>query len=152
MNDMDVSPRDVYRQTGRWLPPALFILAVVFAAGLGLAFAGWQAGWWFTNHNAARQYQVTQNGVSNQDTLRAQVTAKLADVATITSQIAAAGTSPAEVAALKDQRAAIAGIACADAAQITTIPLPAQQARWVTVNCQAGSVSPASPLNVTGAP
>ena len=112
----------------------------------------WQAGWWFASHDATRQYQLIQNGVSNQDTLRAQVTAKLADVTTITTQIAAAKNDPAEVSALQAQRAAIAGIACSDAAQITGVPLPAQQAQWVSVNCSDGSVSPSSTLYVTGAP
>ena len=56
------------------------------------------------------------------------------------------------MAALKAQRAAIAGIACSDAAQITGIPLPADQAQWVSANCSDGSVSPSSTLYVTGAP
>jgi hypothetical protein len=129
------------------------ILAVMLvAAGItGIVIGGWQLGWWFTAQNAARQYQVTQNGVSNQDTLRAQITAKLADVTTITTQIASS-KDPDQVAALKAQRMAVAGIACSDAAQVTTIPLPAQQAQWVSANCLAGSVSPGADLYVAGAP
>ena len=49
---------------------------------------------------------------------------------TITVQIAEPEKDPAEVSALKDQRAAVAGIACSDAAQITGVPLP----------CSAGAV------------
>ena len=60
--------------------------------------------------------------------LRSQVTVKLADVTQITAQISAA-KDPGEVTALKDQRAAIAAIACSDAAQVTGTPLPAQQAQ-----------------------
>jgi hypothetical protein len=147
----DYSPRDVYRETGRWFGPALVAgLAIIVLAAI-LTLVGWRIGWWFTAQNATRQAQVTQNGYSNQTTLRQQVTSKLADVAAITSQIAAA-KDPAEVSALKDQRAAIAGIACSDAAQITGTPLPAQQAQWVSANCSDGSVSPGSPLFVTGAP
>jgi hypothetical protein len=148
----DARPSDVYRETGRWFGPVLFAGLAVLATGLILTLVGWQAGWWFASHNATRQYQVTQNGTSNQDTLRGQITTQLANVATITTQIAAPDTSPAEVAALKPQRAAIAGIACSDAAQITGVPLPVQQAQWVTVNCSDGSVSPGSSLYVTGAP
>ena len=126
-------------------------VAVVALGGI-VTLICWQAGWWFASHDATRQYQLTQNGVSNQGTLRAQVTSKLADVTTITTQIAAAKNDPAEVSALQAQRAAIAGIACSDAAQITGVPLPAQQAQWVSVNCSDGSVSPSSTLYVTGAP
>ena len=148
----DVNPSDVYRETGRWLPVAIVVTLAVLLVGGIATLVCWQAGWWFASHDATRQYQLTQNGVSNQDTLRAQVTAKLADVTTITTQIAAAKNDPAEVSALQAQRAAIAGIACSDAAQITGIPLPAQQAQWVGVNCSDGSVSPSSTLYVTGAP
>jgi type V secretory pathway adhesin AidA len=148
----DARPSDVYRETGRWFGPVLFAGLAVLAIGLILTVVGWQAHWWFASHDATRQYQLTQNGTSNQDTLRAQITTQLANVATITTQIAAAGSDPAEVSALKPQRAAVAGIACSDAAQITGVPIPAQQAQWVTVNCSDGSVSPGSTLYVTGAP
>ena len=147
----DITPGQVYRETGRWFGPALVVGLAVLALALILGLVGWRAGWWFAAQNATRQYQVTQNGTSNQETLRAQVTAKLADVANVTSQIAATKDS-GEVAALKDQRAAIAGIVCSDAAQITGVPLPAGQAAWVKSNCSDGSVSPGSPLYVTGAP
>jgi hypothetical protein len=147
----DVTPNDVYRETGRWFGPVLVAGLAILAAGLILTVVGWQAHWWFASHNATRQYQLTQNGTSNQDTLRAQVTTQLANVATITTQIAET-RDPAEVAALKAQRMAIAGIACSDTAQITGVPIPAQQAQWVTVNCSDGSVSPGSTLYVTGAP
>ena len=148
----DVSPHDVYRETGRWFGPVLVVGLAVLAIGLILGLVGWQAGWWFAAHNATRQYQLTQNGTSNQDTLRAQITAQLANVTTITTQIAEAGNDPAEVTALKDQRMAVAGIACSDAAQITGVPLPAQQAQWVSVNCSDGTVSPGSNLYQVGAP
>jgi hypothetical protein len=148
----DINPNHVYRETGRWIGPVVFVLAVLLVLGGGLTLAFWQAGWWFTAHNATRQYQVIQNGVSNQDTLRAQITAQLANVTTITTQIAEARSDPAEVRALKDQRAAVAGIACSDAAQITGVPLPAQQAQWASINCSDGSVSPSSIYYQAGAP
>jgi hypothetical protein len=148
----DITPNDVYRETGRWFGPALVVGLAVLAIGVVLTLVGWRVGWWFTAQNATRQYQVTQNGTSNQDTLRAQITSQLANVTTITTQIAEAGNDPAEAAALKDQRMAVAGIACSDAAQITGVPLPAQQAQWVSVNCSDGTVSPGSSLYQVGAP
>lgn len=141
----DASPRSVMRAGWRWSGVALAALLLLG----GLILGGWQAGWWFAAHNATRQYQVTQNGVSNQDTLRAQVTSNLAQVATVTTQIAA---YPSDAAALKAQRAGIANVVCSDAAQISGVPLPAQQAQWVAVNCSDGSVSPGSTLYVIGAP
>lgn len=147
----DVTPHQVMRETGRWFPAAVVVAVAVVALGLIVTVICWQAGWWFASHDATRQAQVTQNGYSNQTTLRQQVTSKLADVSTITVQIAATKDAQ-EGAALKDQRAAIAGIACSDAAQITGVPLPADQAQWVSVNCSDGSVSPSSTLFVTGAP
>jgi pyruvate dehydrogenase complex dehydrogenase (E1) component len=148
----DVTPGQVYRETGRWFGPVLVAGLAVLTIGIILTVVGWRVGWWFTAQNATRQYQVIQNGDSNQSTLRAQITSQVANVAMITTQIAAAGNDPAEVSALKAQRAAVAGIACSDAAQITGVPLPAGQAQWVSVNCSDGTVSPGSPLYQAGAP
>lgn len=147
----DITPGQVYRETGRWFGPALVVGLAVLAVALVLGLVGWQAGWWFAARDATRQAEVTQNGYSNQTTLRQQINSKLADVTTITTQIATAN-DPGEVAALKAQRAAIANIACSDAAQIAGVPLPAGQAQWVTANCSDGSVSPSSAIYVTGAP
>ena len=148
----DLHPGDVYRETGKWTPPVVFLIAVVFVIGVAVTFAGWRVHWWFAAQDATRQYQVTQNGTSNQDTLRAQVTSQLGTVATITTQIAAAKGDQSEISALEDQRAAVATIACQDAAQISGVPLPAQQAQWVSINCSDGNVSPRSSLYMIGAP
>lgn len=148
MNDNDdITPVRVYRETGRWFGPALIAGGALLALGLILGFIGWQAGWWFTAQNATRNAQLIQNGYSNQSTLRAQVSQKMADVTSITVQL---GAAPAgQVPALKAQRAGIADIVCQDAAQITGTPLPADQASWVSVNCSAGSLSAGSSLYVT---
>jgi hypothetical protein len=143
----DASPRSVMRAGWRWSGVAAIALVLLGALIIG----GWQAGWWFAAHDATRQYQVTQDGDSNQSTLRAQITAQLANVTTITTQIAVTGGQD-EIAALKAQRAAVAGIACSDAQQISGLPLPAQQAQWVSTNCLDGAVSPGSSLYVSGAP
>ena len=146
------TPGEVQRGLFRWFPTTVITLTLLLALGGGVTLVCWQAGWWFASHNATRQYRVIQNGVSNQDTLRAQITSQLGTVTTITTQIAEAGNDSSEVSALKDQRAAVAGIACSDAAQITGVPLPTQQAQWVTANCSDGTVSPGSNLYVAGAP
>lgn len=145
----DINPHDVYRETGRWFGPALVAgLAIIVLAAI-LTLVGWRIGWWFTAQNNTRQAQLTQNGYSNQTTLRSQVTEKLSEVASMTTQADAA--SGQQAADLKAQRMAIANIVCGDAAQITGVPLPADQAAWVKSNCSDGSVSPGSPLFVTGA-
>lgn len=148
----DITPGQVYRETGRWFGPALVVGLAVLALALILGVVGWQAGWWFAAQDATRQAEVTQNGYSNQTTQRGQVTSKLADVASITTQIDSPGVTAQQAADLKAQRVAIAADVCAAAAQISGTPLPAQQAAWVTANCSDGSVSPSSALYVTGAP
>lgn len=148
----DIGPKDVYRETGRWAPVAVVVGIVAVVVVALIVVVGWQIGWWFSAQNATRQAEITQNGYSNQTTLRQQVTAKLADVTSITTQLAEPDITPDQAAALKAQRAAIAAIACSDAAQITGPPLPAGQAQWVAANCSDGSVSPSSTLYVTGAP
>ena len=148
----DVTPSDMYRETGRWIGPAIMVTLAVLLVGGIATLVCWQAGWWFASHNATRQYQMIQNGDSNQSTLRAQITTQLGNVATITTQIAATKGDAPEVSALEDQRMAVAGIACSDAAQVTGVPLPAQQAQWVSINCSGGSVSPSSNLYQVGAP
>src|SRR5579872_6536444 len=97
MNGFDASPGSTMRAAWRWSGVALAALALLG----GLIIGGWQAHWWFASQDATRQYEITQNGVSNQDTLRAQITAKLAEVAGTTAQIAAYKDDPAEVAALE---------------------------------------------------
>jgi hypothetical protein len=144
----DVSPGSVGRAFGRWFWVGAIALVLLAALILG----GWQAGWWFAAHNATRQAELIQNGYSNQSTLRAQITQQLANVGVATTQIAEAGTDAAEVAALKPQREAMAAIACSDAQQISGLPLPSQQARWVSTNCSDGTVSPGSIYYTVGAP
>ena len=144
----DMGPGQVMATFWKWAGVGVFGLAVV----TGLIIGGWQLGWWFQAQNATRQAQNTQNGYSNQSTLRQQVTAQLATVETITTQRAAAGTDQSVTAALRAQRMGIASIVCADAAQISGTPLPAEQAQWVSVNCSAGTVSPSSSFYQAGQP
>lgn len=144
----DITPTTVAVAFWRWFWVGAGALALFALVVLG----GWQAGWWFTAHNANRQAEVTQNGYSNQTTLRQQVTSQLANVTSLTTQIAEAGKDASTVTALKAQRMAIAGMACQDASEISDTPLPRQQAEWVSANCQDGSVSPQSSIYQAGQP
>lgn len=150
--DDDIRPAGVIRGTWTWFPAALTVLAAVLILGGGFTLAAWQMGWWFASHSATRQAEVTQNGYSNQTTLRQQVTTQLAAVTSLTTQLAEAGKDQSMVAALKAQRMSIGGIVCQDASQITGTPLPPQQAQWVSGNCLDGSVSPNSPIYQAGKP
>jgi hypothetical protein len=123
-----------------------------FALLAALLIGGWQAGWWLKSENTTKQAELTQNGYSNQVTLRQQITSDLATVQTITTQIAEAGPDRSLVTALTAQRAGIASIVCADAAQVSGSPLPAQQGQWAAANCQDGSLSPGSTLYQAGQP
>lgn len=144
----DLTPTDVAVTFWRWFWVGVGALAL---AG-GLVYGGHVFGWWLSAQDATHQAQNTQNGYANQTTLRQQVTSQLAQVESITTQIAEAGGDQSLVTALKVQRASIAGTVCEDASEISGTPLPSQQAQWVTANCTAGTVSPQSPLYVTGAP
>jgi hypothetical protein len=148
----DPTPAGVIRETWRWLPAAVVVtVAVLLLAGI-VTFVGWQANWWFASHNATRQAENTQNGYSNQTTLRQQVTANFATLATIGTQVAANRADASLVTALDVQRAATAATICSDAAQVSGTPLPAQQAAWVTANCSDGTLSANSPDYEAGQP
>lgn len=143
----DITPGQVAYTFWRWFWVGVLALLVIGA----LIYVSVQGDWWWQNANATHQNQQIQNGASNQETLRAQVTDKIGVVQQITVQIADPHNKPM-AGALRAQRASVAGIACADAAQITGVPLHGQQAAWVAANCSDGGVKPSSPLYVQGAP
>jgi len=142
-----MNPGYPVRMFWAWFGTIAFFLLVI----AGVVLGGWQAGWWFTQQNATRGAETIQNGYSNQSTLRAQITAQIANTETLTSQIAAS-SDPDLISALKAQRAGIVGIACQDAAEVTGDPLPPQQAAWVTSNCLAGAIRPGSAYYQAGTP
>lgn len=140
----DPTPAGVIGETWRWFPAAVVVTVAVLLLGGGITVVGWQANWWFASHNATRQAEITQNGYSNQTTLRQQVTANFATLSQIGVQIAANSTDSSLVTALKVQIASTAVQVCADAAEITGTPLPASQAQWVAANCSDGTLSTTS--------
>jgi hypothetical protein len=123
----DVTPKDVYRETGKWFGPALVVTVAVIAFGLIATLICWQAGWWFAQHNADRQNRVYQGSYGAQQ----------ADIDTMQRAI---GALPS--AADKAQANADAQEACSYAAKITIMP-PGDQ-DWVAQNCLAGAVAPGS--------
>ena len=129
------------------------VAAVILAGIVGLVIiaaivlGGWWAGWWFAGQNANREAHVIRQGYSNQQTIREEITSKLAEVQTITVQIA---QSPEAAPQLRAQRLAVVNIVCGDANQITGDPINADQAAWVAANCSLGSINPTSPLNIGG--
>lgn len=145
--EAEFTPAGAARGFARWWWVGAGALAVLIAVITIL----WQVGWIFTNSDTNRQSHLNRSGYEYQQTLREQITAQIANTATLTTQIAASA-DPNLIAALKAQRMAVAGIACQDAAETTGDPLPAQQAQWVTANCQAGTVRPGSPLYQAGTP
>lgn len=141
------TPANVASTFWRWFWIGVGALALLSLLIVG----GWRAGWWLAGQNATRQAHLIRNGYSNQQTLREQITAQIANTDTLTSQIA--GTKDANlIAALKAQRAAVAAMVCQDAAEVTGDPLPAGQAQWASANCQAGTVRPGSPYYQAGTP
>jgi hypothetical protein len=144
----DITPGQVTAAFWRWFWVGIGALALIG----GLTLGGWQAGWWFQSHDATRQAEITQNGYSNQATLRQEATADFATLASVGVQIAAAKGDSSMVTELQTEQASTGDKICAEAAQVSGTPLPAQQAQWVTANCSAGTLSPNSPDYVPGAP
>lgn len=119
-----------YFWTGGKIAAAVIGALVVIA---GFSVAAWKLDWFVTNANANRQAHVIRNGYSNQQTLREEITKKIADVKDMDVQIASSPTDT--VAQLTAQRRAIVAIVCQDAVQISGDPLPAIQASFVSSNC-----------------
>lgn len=150
--DDTLTPSGVIRETWRWFPAWVNVTLAVLILGGGITLAGWSAGWWLTAQNATRQAELTQNGYSNQATLRQEATRNFATLTSIGVQIAQAKGDASLITELKAEQDATAAKVCAEAAQVSGTPLPAQQAAWVAANCSAGVLSPTSPDYVTGAP
>jgi hypothetical protein len=137
----DITPAGVVIGFWRWF--WVGVLALVLIAGI--VIGGWQANWWFASHNINRQTQLIQNSDSNQRALVSDITAKIATVEQITVQMD--GASGQQLADLHAQRLGVAGLACNDAAQLSSADvlgdgIPA----WIRANCLAGTVNPASAL------
>jgi hypothetical protein len=125
---------------------------VTVVLGAAVILVGWRIGWWFSAQNANNQARVTQNGYSNQQSQRGQVEQQIANVdsETVTlAQARASGDTAGYITSLEGQRAATVSLACSAAAQVNG-SLPADQAAWVSRNCQYGSIRPGSPYYVTG--
>lgn len=148
----DPTPAGVIRETWRWLPAWVVVLAVVLVVGGAVTWAGSAFGWWLSAQSATHQAENTQNGYSNQTTLRSEATQDFTTLTSLGVQIAAAKGDAPMVTELRTEQAATAGKVCAEAAQVSGTPLPAQQAQWVTANCTAGTLSPNSPDFIPGAP
>ena len=135
------TPTEVITNFWRWLWVGVGALALLAVLILG----GWQAGWWFSNHNINRQTQQIQNSDSNQRALVADITSQIATVESITVQMA--GASGQQLADLHAQRLGVARVACGDAAQLSASDvLGGGVPQWIKANCLAGTVSPGSSL------
>ena len=111
-----------------------------------IVLGGWQIGWWFTNQNVNHESHVLRNSYANQQTLRDQITQNIGTVLSVSTQIAETN-DVGVTASLKAQRVAVVNIVCGDAAQLAGDSLAADQAQFISANCQAGSISSASPYN-----
>lgn len=144
-----MEPAGFWITFGRWAGTGIGITVLAVLAIGGIVVGGWQASWWFANHNATRNYQLTQNGVSNQDTLRTRIDT---DFTSLNAEIVQVKAYPALKSAVMSQEDSDGNDICSLAAQVTTIPLPPQQAQWVSANCADGSLSPSSTFYVPSAP
>ena len=138
----DITPGEVAVAFWRWFWVGAIACALIAAVIVG----GWQAGWWFTAQNATRQYQITQNGTSNQDTLRGQIDKGFQQITAEDVQVAQAKDAGNTnlVGQIRVEEAAQAGVLCSDMEQVTGVPLPADQSAWNSINCVNGTVAPGS--------
>lgn len=135
-----------------WFGRNAWWLIIAALACIGLFVGGWQGGWWLQNSAATHNYQITQNGTSNQDTLRAQITKGFTDLTAEDVQAAAAKGNPGLVGQIKIEAAAQAGTLCQDMQQVTGVSLPPQQLAWYNANCSLGVLVPTSPYYIPAAP
>lgn len=140
----DYTPADFWKGFGTWIGVILFVGGIT---GL-VILLGWQVGWWFNGQNATRQYQVTQNGVSNQDTLRANIGNWFVLLLQEQRSIIADRGNMSLEGQDKVEASATASRICGQAEQVTGVPLPPDQAAWVRANCTMGVLSPASSLYI----
>lgn len=148
MND-EFTPAQFWKGLGSWIGVGLFLAAVA----AGIVLGGWSAGWWFSNQNATRSYQQTQNGTSNQDTLRSQVTKNFQLLVSEGVQAAQAKASgdTGLYGQVRVEEAATAQALCDEGTQVNTaVPLPADQTAWFKANCTMGTISPASAYYIPG--
>jgi hypothetical protein len=144
----DFTPASFWKGFGTWVGVGLFLSVI---AG-GLIVGGWRAGWWFSNQNATRQYQQTQNGTSNQDTLRANIGTGFNKLLQEEVQVGFYKSNPSLAKTIQVEAASQANTICGWAEQVTGVPLPADQATWVTRNCTNGVLSPSSSYYIPSAP
>ena len=129
-----------------------------------VCIAGWKLSWFAaakgTAHSLQIQkqqangdYQNTQLGQSNQDTLRARIGTDFAQLTREDVQIATAAGNPGLVGTLKVEAAAQAGTLCQEGASVSdAVPYPADQQAWFTANCSLGTLVPTSKYYIPGAP
>jgi hypothetical protein len=130
-------------------------LVIMAAVAVGVFVGGWQGGWWLQSSAATHEYQIQQNGVNNQDTERANITSWFGNLTQenvqLTEAQAAKPLNPTLVGQIKVEEAAQANQICATAENISGVPLPADQAQFVKVNCQDGVVISTSKYFIPGA-
>jgi len=134
----DITPASVMTAFWRWFGVILLALALIAALVVG----GWQAGWWFTTQDVARQSNVIRNNYATQETYLQQLSKYIGNLAVIKVQEDQAGGQ--ELADLQAEARGQGQQACQLVPQIS-IPL-GTDAGWVAANCAGGALSPSSAL------
>lgn len=121
--------------------------AVIALVGIVIV-AGWQAGWWFQTENTNRQAQLDRNGYGFQKPLQDQIGAEIGQVLQLNRTLAGEMNNPNLVGPDAATRKDIVTTVCRQAAQVNpATPLATDQAVFVSQNCFAGTIAPASPYN-----
>jgi hypothetical protein len=138
----DITPAEVQKGFWRWSGTVVIITAATLAFTGLIIWGGSQLGWWLNNQAAQHQTRTIQNGIGYQTGQITDLDQQIGNVTDLTTSMI--GTSGITYAGFHAQRLGDAKLACADAAQIISIPSGDQG--WVSQNCQSGTVSATSPL------
>lgn len=134
----------------KWANITIFV-STAFGLIVAVVIAGWQLGWWLTDHNTQRTDQNYRASYGNQTAQRENVSKNIQLVLTETSQIDGVPADSQQAVDLSAQRVATVAIVCGSAAQISQgpddQPLDPGVAQFVSANCLAGAVNPSSKYN-----
>jgi len=145
-----------------WLK--FWLLIIIALAIVGLFVGLWQGGWILAANGTAHsiqiqkqqangQYQIQQQGASNQETLRARIGKDFAQLTAEDVQVAAAAGNPGLVGTLKVEAAAQAAQLCQEGSQVSNaVAYPPDERAWFSANCSEGVLVPTSKYYVPSAP
>lgn len=150
-DDYPVTPTEVYRQTGMWFGPVLFVGLAVLVIGATIVLCGWLIGGWFQSHDIQRSYSNTVNSQGYQQSLMSQMQQHLSNISGPDGLAATRASLPAtspEQQVVRSQELDELRAFCSESARFNPAAVPggADVESVVTSNCSAGVPVASPPL------